>query len=261
MPTYRIDLEYHGNRYRGWQAQKNAPSVAAAVETACRRVWRDVRDLHGAGRTDAGVHALQQVAHLRCGGPIKARGNPKLALNDALPGDIAAHRVDEVSDEFHARRSAKERIYLYQICTRRSAFGSDLAWWVKDRLDVKAMREAAKAIEGKRDFTAFCDVDPEKPKSNTVDLRPIEFVEDGPMLVLRFRAPSFLWKMVRRVTGCMVEVGRGRIKAAQVPSLFSQASSVMAPYTAQPQGLYLERVLYEGERYVEPLRPVLRLPR
>jgi tRNA pseudouridine38-40 synthase len=260
MARFRIDLEYRGTAYRGWQAQKNAQGVANVLHTAVRKVFRDCGELVGAGRTDAGVHALQQVAHLEAL-PPQGKRDPRIALNDVLPPDIAVTRVAETKADFNARFDARERVYLYQILRRRSAFGPGQTWWIKDRLNLKDMKEAAKVLEGSHDFAAFSDKDPEKPKSTVLKLSPIEISEDGGLLLLRFRSQHFLWKMVRRLTGYLVECGRGRYKAGQTPQLFGQPSSVLAPYTAPPEGLYLERVLYSGETYDAPLRGVLNLPR
>ena len=260
MARYRLDLEYRGTAYRGWQAQKNALGVANVVQSAVRRVFRDATDLTGAGRTDAGVHALQQVAHLEASPPPGKR-DLRMALNDLLPPDIAVQRLSETKADFNARFDARERIYLYQILRRRSAFGPGAAWWIKDRLNLADMRAAAKALEGDHDFATFADKDPEKPKSTRLKLGPIEMVEDGPILLLRFRSQHFLWKMVRRLTGYMVECGRGRYKPAQTAALFGQPSSLLAPYTAPPEGLYLERVVYPGETHDLPPRAVLGLPR
>jgi tRNA pseudouridine38-40 synthase len=259
MPTYRIDLEYHGAAYRGWQSQKNAVGVANVVEKAVFSVFKDAKGLVGAGRTDAGVHALHQVAHFRASELKQPRKNPLLSLNDALPPNVAVLGVGPVPDSFNARTSATGRVYLYQIMRRRSAFGADQAWWVKDRLDMKAMAQARDFLLGRHDFAAFSDLDPEKPKETTLDLGSIELVEHGPLLLLRFRARSFLWKMVRRVTGYLVEVGRGRYKASGTEAMFKEDRKTLAPYTAPPQGLYLERVLYPGDHFNDALKPVLNL--
>lgn len=261
MSTYRLDLEYHGAAYRGWQTQKNAVGVANVVEKALPAVFKDARALVGAGRTDAGVHALHQVAHFRCNGLKSPSKNPLLSLNDALPPNVAVLRVGQVPDDFNARTSAIGRVYLYQILRRRAAFGADQVWWVKDRLDMKAMAQARDGLLGRHDFAAFSDLDPEKPKETEISLDGLELVEAGPLLLLRFRARHFLWKMVRRVTGYLVEVGRGRYKAAGVGAMFQGDRKILAPYTAPPQGLYLERVLYPGDRFDDPVQPVLNLSR
>jgi len=261
MTNYRLNLEYLGGRYRGWQAQKNADAVANHVEKAARGVFSTVHELHGAGRTDAGVHALAQVAHLKADRPKNPRCNLKLALNDLLPPDIAVTDIRETSPDFHARYLAKERIYLYQILRRRSAFGADWCWWIKDKLDLDAMKAAAALLVGRHDFTSFCDKDEEKNISAQANLSSIEFKEDGALVLLRYRADHFLWKQVRRMTGFLVEVGRGRYKAAQATKFLSAPSRELAAYTAPPHGLFLEKVLYTGERYPDLLKPVLNLGR
>ena len=260
MARFRIDLEYRGTAYRGWQAQKNALGVANVMQAAVRKVFRDVGELTGAGRTDAGVHALQQVVHLEAL-PPQGKRDLRVALNAALPLDIAVQRVSEAKADFNARFDARERVYLYQILRRRSAFGPGMAWWIKDRLSLADIRAGAKVLEGSHDFTAFADKDPEKPKDTRLTLMPIEIAEEGPMLLLRFRSQHFLWKMVRRLTGALVECGRGRYKPSQLEALFKQPSSVLAPFTAPPDGLYLERVIYPGESYALPPKAVLSLPR
>lgn len=261
MPTYRLDLEYNGANYRGWQAQKNAVGVANLVDKACKAVLKEARGLYGAGRTDAGVHALHQVAHLQAAARPSPAKDLAMRLNDHLPPDIAVTWAGPAKDGFDARRDAVGRVYLYQILRRRSAFGQDLAWWVKDRLDLKAVRQAAQALQGRHDFAAFSDLDPEKPKTTVLDLDGIDIVEHGPLLLLRFRARSFLWKMVRRITGYLVEVGRGRHKPGLAAAMFGQDRRVLAPFTAPPQGLFLERVLYAGDAFDQPPAPVLGLRR
>jgi len=255
MSNHRLDLEYLGSAYRGWQTQKNAVGVANAVERACRAVFKDVKQVTAAGRTDAGVHALHQVVHVRSGGAKAPARNLVLSLNDALPADVAVLRAAKAPEDFDARRAAVSRVYLYQILRRRSAFSAATAWWVKDRLDVPAMRQAAALLSGRHDFAAFSDDDPEKPRETALDMDAIELAESGPLLLLRFRARFFLWKMARRLTGYLVEVGRGRFKAGLTPAMFGQGRQVLAPYTAPPQGLFLERVLYAGDAFSEPLGP------
>ncbi len=259
MPTYRLDLEYNGAKYRGWQVQKNAVGVANLVDKACKAVFKEARGLYGAGRTDAGVHALHQVAHLEVTALRFPAKNLVMSLNDHLPPDIAVTWAGPAKDGFDARRDAVGRVYLYQILRRRSAFGEGQCWWVKDRLDVKAMRQAAQALLGRHDFAAFSDLDPEKPKTTELDLDAIDIAEQGPILLLRFRARFFLWKMVRRITGYLVEVGRGRYKTAGVEAMFAQDRKVLAPYTAPPQGLFLEKVLYPGDHLDAALLPVTHL--
>jgi tRNA pseudouridine38-40 synthase len=259
MSTYRLDLEYQGTAYRGWQAQKNAQTVAGKVTDACRHVFGVVHELQAAGRTDSGVHALNQVCHLKA--PSRPGGAQLLhRINDQLPKDIAATHLQMVDDAFHARQQALERVYLYQILNRRSAFAQNEAFWVKDALNASAMAKAAVAFEGHHDFAAFCEADPEKPAQTKIQVKKVELASLGGMIVLRFRARHFLWKMVRRMTGALIEVGRGRAKPEAILASLAQPDARWAPFTAPPCGLYLERVLYKGERFESALRPVHQLP-
>src|SRR5215213_2128790 len=156
MPTYRLLLEYEGTRYSGWQAQGNTQkTVQGHLLRAARDVLGEV-DLGGAGRTDAGVHASAQVAHLR----TRKADDPKIIarkINDLLPHDIHITDAVRAKDTFHARHDATSRAYLYQISTRRSAFAKPFVWWIKDRLDFEAMQREAGTIAGRHDFSAFTD--------------------------------------------------------------------------------------------------------
>jgi tRNA pseudouridine38-40 synthase len=261
MTNYKMTIEYRGTAYRGWQAQKNADAVANHVEKAARGVFHELFDLYGSGRTDAGVHALGQVAHLKVSRPKNPKANLKLALNDLLPPDIAIKDIREVPEDFHARFSAKERIYLYQILRRRSAFASDLSWWVKDKLDVKKIRNAAELLLGRHDFISFCDQDPDNEKNTVVEMKSVEVAEDGAMLLLRFRANRFLWKQVRRMTGFLAEVGRGRWAPGKAKDFFEKPSRDLAPFTAPPSGLFLERVIYQQDTFDDAIKGVISLGR
>src|SRR5258708_2499378 len=249
MTNYKLSLEYRGTQYRGWQAQKNADAVANHVDKAARGVFHEIFDLYGSGRTDAGVHALGQVAHLKASRPKNPKANLKLALNDLLPPDIAVTGIREAPEDFHARFGAKERVYLYQILRRRSAFGAELSWWVKDKLDVKKIKNAAEHLVGNHDFSSFCDQDPDNDKSSIVEMRSVEVQEEGALLLLRYRANRFLWKQVSRMTGFLAEVGRGRWAPGKAKDFFEKPSRELAPFTAPPSGLFLERVLYPQDTF------------
>src|SRR5436853_3490027 len=156
MPTYKLTLEYEGTRYSGWQAQGNTPkTIQGNLLRAASQVLGEV-DIGGAGRTDAGVHAAAQVAHLRARKPVDPQQIVR-KINDLLPHDIHILRAERANDKFHARHDAVSRVYLYQISTRRTAFAKPFVWWIKDRLDVDAMARAAATRAGRHDFTAFAD--------------------------------------------------------------------------------------------------------
>ena len=259
MARFRLDLEYVGTRYRGWQIQKNARTVQGALHEVVRRVsgHRDF-ETYGSGRTDAGVHALEQVAHL----DLETRTSPaalRQALNDELPADVNVLAVAKVSGRFHARHSAVGRSYLYQIARRRTAFGKPFVWWVPDRLDARAMADAAGRFEGRHDFRSFAASDDAKAGSTRVHIESVEVGEAGDLILIRFTGSHFLWRMVRRMVGVLAEVGRGTLKPAEVERFLREESSVPARHTAPPSGLFLERVFYEGDQGDLPLTPVLNL--
>jgi tRNA pseudouridine38-40 synthase len=250
---YRLDLEYVGTRYRGWQIQKNARSVQGELQQAIEEVTgAEPRELYGSGRTDAGVHALQQVAHA----DLETRLRPdqlRWRINEALPADVNVMDIQPADRRFHARHSAVARSYLYQVSRRRTAFAKPFVWWVKDTLDAAAMAEAAKAFEGMHDFQSFTDLDPEDA-STRVLVESVELAESGALILVRIHGSHFLWKMVRRMVGVMVDVGIGGTSVEQAASFLREESGVPAKLTAPASGLFLERVYYRGERARPPLR-------
>jgi len=243
VPLWKITLEYDGTRYRGWQSQKNTDrTVQGALLRAAHELLGADAALSGAGRTDAGVHALAQIAHLKA---QKALPEADLAwgLNERLPADINVTLVEKAPPRFHARHSATSRTYLYRISRRRTAFDKPFVWWVKDRLDFAAMRRAAKLFEGRHDFRSFCE-NPEGQESTLVVVEKCDVLEVGQEIHFRITASHFLWKMVRRLAGTLVEVGRGHLDAAGVEKLLREKSAEPAKWTAPPSGLFLETVKY-----------------
>ncbi|HEV8487763.1 MAG TPA: tRNA pseudouridine(38-40) synthase TruA [Blastocatellia bacterium] len=249
MPVWKLTIEYEGTRYRGWQEQNNVRTVAGEIRVAAEDFFGGQIDLTGSGRTDAGVHALAQIAKLKADRAVTVVDLVH-ALNDRLPPDINVLKAEDVRPGFHPRHDALSRYYLYQISTRRSAFAKRYVWWVKDRLDVTRMRQASQAILGRHDFGAFSEkVDGER--STLVVVQHVEIGLDGDLILFRIGASHFLWKMVRRLVGALVEVGRGPLSAGDFKSLMrpSQSGSEkrfdVAKHTAPPSGLFLERVLYD----------------
>ncbi len=253
MARFKLTVEYAGTRYSGWQIQKNARTVQGELDRAVQLVSRrDDFELYGAGRTDAGVHALGQVAHL----DLETRLGPvelARALNDELPADIHLLGAEKVARRFHARHGALARSYLYQVSRRRSAFAKPFVWWVRDPLDVTRMRAASAAFTGLQDFHAFTATDPGET-STKVLVEGFELGEEGDLVLLRVVGSHFLWKMVRRLVGVLVEVGRGALLPRDVPRLLREDGQAPARLTAPPSGLFLERVFYPGDRREFPLR-------
>jgi tRNA pseudouridine38-40 synthase len=255
MARFKLYLEYAGTRYRGWQVQKNARTIQGEIQRAARMVsGRTDFELYGSGRTDAGVHALQQVAHL----DLETSSPPQAlvrALNDELPPDINILAMERVSRRFHARHGALARSYLYQISRRRTALAKPFVWWVKDALDLERMRQTAGLFLGMKDFRSFSDEDPEQA-STRVLVERLELKEEGALLLIRMQGSHFIWKMVRRVVGVLAEVGRGALRGEEVERFLRERSGAPARLTAPPSGLFLERVFYEGDERDQPLRAV-----
>lgn len=257
MPRFKLTLEYDGARYSGWQLQKNERSVQGDMMLACRKVFdTDTFELYGAGRTDAGVHALGQVAHL----DVNTRLSPpniQMKLNDELPHDINILSVEKVAARFHARHDAVARSYVYQLSGRRNAFGKKYLWWIKDDLNIKAMQQACRLFVGMKDFQSFTN---EKggEKSTLVEVQQLQIHEQGDLLIVHIVGSHFLWKMVRRIVGVLVEVGRGNLSEADIQSFFSTLSNEPARLTAPPGGLFLERIYYPGDPPPKGFRTLFR---
>ncbi len=254
MPTYKLTIEYEGTRYSGWQAQGNTPkTIQGRLLRAANELFGEV-DIGGAGRTDAGVHAAGQVAHLRIHKPT----DPVLLMrkmNDLLPQDINILDAVRASDRFHARHDAVSRVYLYQIARRRTAFAKPFVWWIKDRLDFEAMRSAAAGIAGRHDFSAFTDRRLKEDESRIVVVDACEVAMADDLILFRITASHFLWKMVRKLVAFLVEIGRGAIAADALQRRLRADAELFSP-TAPPSGLFLEAVVY-GEPFSRPLLPII----
>jgi tRNA pseudouridine38-40 synthase len=271
MPRFKLLIEYAGTRYSGWQIQKNAKTVQGEIERAVRAVSRRTDfELYGSGRTDAGVHALAQVAHLE----LYTTLAPELLrrqINDALPADIHIRAVDKAPHRFHARHDARSRSYLYQISTRRTAFAKPFVWWIREPLDLDVMRELAVCFVGMKNFAAFTDDDPDE-KSTKVLLEQITLAEADALILIRLQGSHFLWKMVRRIVGVMAAVGKGDVTIADARRLVEDGEAAGGPrrggagtspaaLTAPAAGLFLEGVYYAGDAGPGPIRPVVCIAR
>jgi tRNA pseudouridine38-40 synthase len=255
MPTYKLTLEYEGTHYSGWQAQGNTQkTIQGHLIRAATELFGEV-DLGGAGRTDAGVHAAGQVAHLR----MHKAADPRLIaqkINDLLPHDISILDVQRMNDRFHARHDAVSRVYLYQIATRRTAFAKPFVWWIKDRLDSDALAEAAATIAGRHDFSAFTDKRLAAGDSRIVVVERCDAAQSGDLILVRIEASHFLWKMVRKLVSFLVEIGRRNFVPSDLQNRFAADAEPFQP-TAPPSGLFLEAILYEGDQFGRPLEAVV----
>ena len=250
MRTFRLTLEYDGSKFSGWQAQVNARSVQGDLQRVADELFGVEVDLQGAGRTDAGVHAVGQAAHIRV---RKLRDDLSPArilreLNDRLPSSIAVLECMEAAPGFHARHDAVSRAYFYQISTRKTALSKRFVWWIKQPLDVASMQQAAALIAGRHNFVCFRAADPSRPgESTTVVVTSAEIGVDENLIVFRIEASHFVWKMVRRLAGTLVKVGLGEVSVEQFAGLLTGRKNPqldIAAWTAPASGLFLEAVRY-----------------
>lgn len=255
MPTWKLTIEYKGTRYQGWQEQKQGRTIQGELRGAAEEYFGEEIDFGGSGRTDAGVHALAQVAHLRA---LRKRAPEQIqaALNERLPADIHVLKVEPCAERFHARHSAVARYYLYQIARRRTAFAKDYVWWVKTPLDLPLMAECARLFAGKHDFRNFTER-PGEQGSTLVVMEDVRVTSIGDLVLVRLGASHFLWKMARRVVGVLVQVGLRELEIGQVRGFLELPSADIGKWTAPAAGLFLERVAYPGEAPPGEIRPAI----
>lgn len=246
---FKLTLEYDGGPFQGWQRLAEGPSVQGALEDAVEKLTGARSDVVGAGRTDAGVHALGQVAHVDIAKPFAPQRLAD-ALNAHLrPHPIAVLQAEETAPEFHARFDATRRVYLYRIVCRRAPLTLDRgrAWRVARRLDAEAMHAAAQRLLGKHDFTTFRDSQCQA-KSPVKTLDVAEVARRGEEIECRFEAQSFLHRQVRSMVGTLVEVGLGKMTRDDVADALAAKDRARCGPVAPPDGLYLARVDYEKYR-------------
>jgi len=241
---FKLTLEYDGTNYDGWQLQKHAPTIQGALEAALSRICDTAIRVQVAGRTDAGVHALGQVASFTTERLIDCY-HLQRALNGLLPSDIAVPQVEEVAANFSARFDARSRTYRYQIWNHqwRSAIWERYSWHVSFPLDIEAMRQAALLLIGDHDFSSFQGADSVEHNPQRTILRS-EIRHEGDFLIYEVEGRSFLRHMVRNIVGTLVGVGRGATSLADFAAVLAARDRRRAGVNAPPQGLFLVRVTY-----------------
>ena len=244
MRTLRLTLAYDGTDFAGWQVQPDSPTVQGLVREACTRILGEPVKLTGASRTDAGVHALRQVASFTTGSSLDPARLTR-GLNALLPDAVRVLDAREAPAGFDARRSAFGKRYLYVIDRARVAHPllRRVAWHPRFALDVEVMRSALASIRGKHDFSAFC-ASPGRGRTPTCTVRSARLVARGMRLAILLSADSFLHHMVRNIVGSLVEVGRGARTSSWMSELLAVRDRTRSGPTAPPQGLVLLRVLY-----------------
>lgn len=246
MNNYRLKIQYDGTRFHGWQRQKSgSDTIQGRIEQVLTRQMNGPVEICGAGRTDAGVHAREQVAHVRLayeGTPEQLKG----MLNAYLPEDIRILGVELASERFHSRLNATGKIYEYCLCKKGcvDVFSRRYQWQMEHELDPERMRAAAQLLLGEHDFRGFCTKASRK-KSTVRRIDAIDIREDAAHLYLRFEGNGFLYNMVRILTGTLVEIGSGSREVSSVEEILREKERTLAGVTAPAQGLTLLRVKYD----------------
>jgi len=245
MRNFKIVLEYDGSAYRGWQRQKNGLSIQQVLEEAIKEITGRKVSVIGSGRTDAGVHALNQVASFRCATKLPVNSIYR-GVNSVLPKDIVLKEMEEADFDFHAQRDVKSKVYVYKICNQklRPVLGRNYSWFVRFDLDLNKMRQAAEKLIGTHDFSCFCatgtDVEDRVRTINNVEIKN----ETEGNIEIIVEARGFLKYMVRNIIGTLVEVGRGKRKPEEMKKIIASRDRKTAGATAPAHGLFLKEVKY-----------------
>jgi len=245
MKNIKIVIEYDGTDYHGWQCQANLPTVQKTIEDALRQITGENVKITGSGRTDAGVHAMGQVASFLTETQLDSETLRK-ALNSTLPRDISIIKALEVPDGFHAQFSSRSKVYEYRILNRPHppALQRNRVWHIPEKLDTGKMKEAAAYLEGKHDFAVFATANiTVKTTVRTVKRVHIKKTRER-IILIEIEADGFLKRMVRMITGTLVETGKGKLTPEGFGQILAQGQKTKNVFTAPPQGLFLKKVLY-----------------
>ena len=248
MITWKLEIEYDGTRYRGWQILHNERTIEGELGSAARQLFSDRIGIVGAAGTDVGVHAISQIAHLKVR-ELQEDITPRMiqqGFNGLLPHDINVLSVRNAPEDFHARRDAVTTQYLYKISTRRTAFDKNFVWWVKEKLDVKKMENAAEMLVGRHDLSSFSLRDEFASQPPIVAVKQVEIFFEGDLICVRIKASRFLWEMVRRIVGALVEVGSGKLSDKAFQRLITFPTNSPSKFAVPASGLFLEKVFYKS---------------
>jgi len=245
MRNIKLLIEYDGTNYLGWQVQPKGQTIQGVLEEKIGLLTGESVQLFGSGRTDSGVHALGQVAHFKTESRMNILSMQK-ALNSLVPPDIVIQKVEEVEDGFHARKHSKSKVYEYRILNRnlRSAFHRGYVWYIPQKLNFVEMQKAARSLVGEHDFSAFRTVgSPTRTTVRRVIRAEWKRGRDG-LIRFEIEANGFLKQMVRSIIGTLVEVGKGKMKAADLRKILNSKDRKEAGPTAPARGLFLKEVKY-----------------
>ncbi|MCM8801519.1 MAG: tRNA pseudouridine(38-40) synthase TruA [Candidatus Omnitrophica bacterium] len=246
MRNLKLIIEYDGSNYCGWQKQRNnkKKSIQQVLEDTLQKILNEKIKIIGSGRTDAGVHALSQVANFKTNSKISL---PKLkkALNALLPEDIVIKQIKRVPLDFHSRFDAKTKLYRYVILNRpyRSAFLRKRVYFYPYPLDINLMHKEAKVLLGRHDFKAFQAVD-KKERSSIRTIKKLIIKKEKDLIIIDIEADGFLYNMVRNIVGTLIEIGRGRFSKGDLKKILLLGDRKKAGFTAPAMGLYLVKVKY-----------------
>lgn len=244
MRNIKLTIEYDGKDFNGWQKQPTKSNIQGAIESAIYEVTGEKVELNASGRTDAGVHALGQVANFKTKSKLPVEKFP-IAINTKLKKSIIIRKAEEMEERFHARYNCKEKTYRYIINNSRqgTAIYRGLEYYVPVKLDREAMKEAISFFKGEHDFKGF-KASGTNNKTNVRNIYQAEITEEGDNIILQLTGNGFLYNMVRIIAGTMVEVGLGKIKPEEIPDIIASGDRQRAGKTLPPHALYLVEVSY-----------------
>ncbi len=248
MANFCLIIQYDGTRYNGWQRQGNTPdTIQEKLENILEQLYGEPVELHGSGRTDAGVHALRQVANYRIPRMISRYSCMEIQdyFNSCLPQDIRILAVEKAPERFHARLNAESKIYEYRIDIGRVSrvFERRYVYRIDEPLNLRRMREGADLLTGTHDFKSFCS-NRHMKKSTVRTVYEITMEEQDGILYIRYRGDGFLYNMVRIMTGTLIEIGLGERMPSQITAAFEGLDRSLAGFTAPARGLFLTDVFY-----------------
>ena len=245
MRNIKLTIEYDGKGFGGWQKQPNKLNIQGEIERAIEEITGEKVDLIASGRTDAGVHALAQMANFKTNSKLPVEKYP-IALNTKLKKSIRIQKAEEVEENFHSRYHCKQKTYRYIINNsgQGSSIYRNLEYFIPNKLDVEKMQEAVKYFEGEHDFKAF-KASGTSSKSSVRTIYKAKVEKQGERIIIELTGNGFLYNMVRIIAGTLVEVGLGKIKPEEISEIIEKKERANAGKTLPPQGLYLVKVEYK----------------